>query len=54
MCIRDSVVCELGHKFGVELPIAEEIRGVIELGRTAEDAYRGLLQRPQQGEVNRR
>lgn len=48
------VVCELGRKHGIELPIAEEVRRVIEDGHTAEDAYRGLLQRPQQGEVNRR
>ena len=48
------IVCELGRKYGVELPIAEEVRGVVESGHTAQDAYRGLLQRPQQGEVNRR
>ncbi|MGI9607496.1 MAG: NAD(P)H-dependent glycerol-3-phosphate dehydrogenase [Acidimicrobiales bacterium] len=48
------VVVELGRKHGVELPIAEEVRAVVEEGRSAEDAYRGLLRRPQQGEVRRR
>lgn len=47
------VVTGLGERFGVELPISEEIRAVVEDGRTAEDAYRGLLRRPQQGEMQR-
>lgn len=48
------VVVELGRQHGVELPIAEEVKAVIEDGLTAADAYRDLLQRPHQGEVKRR
>lgn len=48
------VVAALGRDHGVELPIAEEVCAVVEQGRTAEQAYRGLLRRPQQGEVTRR
>lgn len=48
------VVARLGREHGVDLPIAEEVRAVVEDGRSAEDVYRGLLKRPQQGEVTRR
>lgn len=48
------VVARLGREHGVELPICNEICAVVEEGRTAEEVYRGLLRRPQQGEVNRR
>lgn len=48
------VVTRLGREHGVDLPICEEVRAVVEDGRTAEEAYRGLLHRPQQGEVERR
>ncbi len=44
------VVARLGREHGVELPIAEEIRAIIEDGRTAREVYRGLLKRPQHGE----
>jgi len=47
------VVVELGKTHGVELPIAEEVRAVVEDGRTAKEAYRDLLHRPQQGEISR-
>ena len=47
------VVTALGKSHGVDLPIAEEIRAVVEDGRTAKEVYRGLLQRPAQGEANR-
>ena len=47
------IVARLGREADVELPICEEIRAVVEDGRTAEETYRGLLRRPQQGEVNR-
>ncbi len=45
------VVAMLGREYGVEMPITEEIRAVIEDGRTAEEVYRGLLKRPQQPET---
>lgn len=48
------VVSQLGREYGVELPICDEVRAVVEDGRTAKEAYRGLLHRPQQGEVLRR
>ena len=39
------VVLELAARYGVELPIASEVYGVVHEGRTAEQAYRGLLRR---------
>jgi glycerol-3-phosphate dehydrogenase (NAD(P)+) len=37
------VVVELANEIGVYMPIASEVHAVITEGRTAEDAYRGLL-----------
>ncbi len=48
------VVARLGREYGVDLPICEEVRAVVEDGRTAKEVYQGLLHRPQQGEVVRR
>ena len=48
------VVAALGRTHGVELPICDEVCAVVEEGRSAEEAYRGLLRRPQQGEITRR
>jgi glycerol-3-phosphate dehydrogenase (NAD(P)+) len=39
------VVMELGAKHGVDLPISKEVYGVLYEGRTAADAYRGLVRR---------
>ncbi len=39
------VVMELGAKHGVDLPISQEVHGVLYAGRTARDAYRGLTRR---------
>jgi glycerol-3-phosphate dehydrogenase (NAD(P)+) len=39
------VVMELGDKHGVELPISREVYGVLYEGRTALEAYRGLVRR---------
>ncbi len=39
------VVMECATKFGVEMPIAREVYGVLYEGRTASDAYRGLMRR---------
>jgi len=44
------VVVELAREVGVDMPIAEEVRAVVEDGRSAEEAYRGLLRRPQTAE----
>jgi glycerol-3-phosphate dehydrogenase (NAD(P)+) len=35
-------VVELGRTYGVQLPIAEEVDAVVNEGRTAEEAFRGL------------
>jgi len=40
-----KVVVELAERYEVEMPIATEVYGVIHQGRTAVDAYRGLLHR---------
>jgi glycerol-3-phosphate dehydrogenase (NAD(P)+) len=39
------VVMELAEKTGVDMPIAREVYGVVWEGRTAQQAYRGLLRR---------
>jgi glycerol-3-phosphate dehydrogenase (NAD(P)+) len=44
------VVRELGEEYGVELPIVGEVDAVINEGRTAEEAYAGLLNRTAQTE----
>jgi glycerol-3-phosphate dehydrogenase (NAD(P)+) len=38
-----SVVMDMATRLGVDMPIATEVHGVVNKGRTAEDAYRGLL-----------
>jgi glycerol-3-phosphate dehydrogenase (NAD(P)+) len=40
-----TVVHELSREFGVEMPIAEQVYAVLNEGRTAQEAYRGLLGR---------
>jgi glycerol-3-phosphate dehydrogenase (NAD(P)+) len=39
------VVLELASEYGIELPIASEVFGVVHEGRTAQQAYRGLTRR---------
>ncbi len=39
------VVIELAAQYGIEMPIASEVDAVVNAGRPAEVAYRGLLQR---------
>jgi len=41
-----KIVLELAEEFGVEMPIASEMRAVVTEGRSAMRAYRGLVQRP--------
>jgi glycerol-3-phosphate dehydrogenase len=38
-------VLELAESRGVEMPITAEVVGVVNGGRTANDAYRGLISR---------
>ena len=40
-----SVVVELADRYGVDMPIAREVYGVVHEGRLAVEAYRGLLRR---------
>jgi glycerol-3-phosphate dehydrogenase (NAD(P)+) len=39
------VAMELAEELGVDMPITSEVVGVCHQGRTAQDAYRGLLRR---------
>ena len=39
------VVLEIAEQYGVEMPIASEVAAVVERGRSAAEAYRGLLER---------
>jgi glycerol-3-phosphate dehydrogenase (NAD(P)+) len=38
-----SVVMDMAAGLGIDMPIATEVHGVVNQGRTAQDAYRGLL-----------
>ena len=40
-----KTVLQLGEEFECEMPIASEVNGVVNEGRTAQDAFRGLLKR---------
>jgi glycerol-3-phosphate dehydrogenase (NAD(P)+) len=40
-----AVVMELAERYGVDMPIAREVYGVVHEGRTAMQAYRGLVRR---------
>ncbi|MBP6014605.1 MAG: NAD(P)H-dependent glycerol-3-phosphate dehydrogenase [Alphaproteobacteria bacterium] len=40
-----KTVLQLGEEYECEMPIATEVNGVINEGRTAQDAFRGLLKR---------
>jgi glycerol-3-phosphate dehydrogenase (NAD(P)+) len=46
------VTVEVAAQYGVEMPIAEEIYAVVHEGRTAVDAYRGLLRRSNVSEMH--
>ena len=41
-----AVVMELGHQYGVSLPISREVHRVVPEGATAQQAYEGLISRP--------
>jgi glycerol-3-phosphate dehydrogenase (NAD(P)+) len=38
-----SAVMALAEQYGIEMPIAREVHGVVNLGQPAQDAFRGLL-----------
>ena len=46
------VVVSLARSLGVDMPIAEEVRAVIEDGRPAAEAYKALLDRPLTSEIH--
>ncbi len=46
------VVRELAAQYGVEMPIAAEVYGVVHEGHTALEAYRGLTRRPAGAEMD--
>jgi glycerol-3-phosphate dehydrogenase (NAD(P)+) len=47
-----KVVMQLSEKYEVEMPIAEEVYNVVHEGRSAAEAYRGLLGRKQRREMH--
>jgi glycerol-3-phosphate dehydrogenase (NAD(P)+) len=47
-----GVVMELAGEHGVEMPIAEQVHAVVHEGRTAIEAYAGLLRREQRAEMH--
>ena len=49
---RSPVVLELAREAGIEMPIAEEVYHVCHEGRSAQDAYRGLLRRHSTDEMH--
>jgi glycerol-3-phosphate dehydrogenase (NAD(P)+) len=49
-----KVVMEIAEEMGVDLPIASEVRGVCHEGRSADDAYAGLLRRGSSREMDSR
>jgi glycerol-3-phosphate dehydrogenase (NAD(P)+) len=46
-----TVVMELARQYGVEMPIVEEVYAVLNDGRSASEAYRGLLGRQYRHEL---
>lgn len=46
-----KVVLEFAEELGVDMPIASEVKAVCHDGRSAAEAYRGLLKRPPRAEV---
>jgi glycerol-3-phosphate dehydrogenase (NAD(P)+) len=46
------VVMELADEYGIEMPIAEQVYAVCHGGRSASEAYRGLLRRESRHELH--
>jgi glycerol-3-phosphate dehydrogenase (NAD(P)+) len=46
-----KIVLELAEEYGVEMPIATEMKACVTEGRSATDAYRGLVSRPATSEA---
>ncbi|HEX6569928.1 MAG TPA: NAD(P)H-dependent glycerol-3-phosphate dehydrogenase, partial [Acidimicrobiales bacterium] len=47
-----KVVVEVAERYGVEMPIAQQVHAVIHQGRPASEAYRGLLRRSSTSEMH--
>jgi glycerol-3-phosphate dehydrogenase (NAD(P)+) len=47
-----SVIVELAERYGVHMPIAREVDGVINHGRTVDVAYKGLAAEPEGHEIH--
>ena len=47
-----GIVLELAANYGIEMPIAEEVAAVCHEGRTADEAYRGLIRREVSSELD--
>ena len=47
-----GVVMELSEEYGIEMPITQEVYKVINEGATVQDAFRGLLRRPEGSEAD--
>jgi glycerol-3-phosphate dehydrogenase (NAD(P)+) len=47
-----KVVMELAEVYGITMPIAEEVYGVVHQGRSAAEAYAGLLRRETRSEMH--
>jgi glycerol-3-phosphate dehydrogenase (NAD(P)+) len=46
-------VLDLAHRYGVEMPITEQVVAVCHEGRTAPDALAELMQRDRKSELDR-
>ena len=49
---RNSIVCQLAEANGVYTPIADQMRACVEEGRTALEAYAGLVNTPAAREID--
>ena len=49
---RNSIVCQLAEANGVYTPIADQMRACVEGGRTALEAYAGLVNTPAAREID--
>ena len=49
---RNSIVCKLAQANGVHKPIADQMRACVEEGRTALEAYAGLVNTPAAREID--
>ena len=46
------IVCEIADEYGIYMPIAEQMRACVQQGRSALDAYAGLVKNPAAREID--